>query len=321
MTSGIIYILAPAHFATGGPELLHQLGSRLRQAGLDARMYYFPTDHPDPIHPNYIEYQLPFEREVVNAKAHWLIVPEIFTHVLLSFDKIQKAVWWLSVDNYFWHLPGWRFLNYAQFRGWGSQNYWGFDRRLRKVDLHLVQSAYAATVLQKHGITQSEFLSDYLHRSFLEIQTNASQKKPWVAYNPKKGKHFTQKLIAHMPDVTFVRLEQMSRTDMVEALQQCQLYIDFGQHPGKDRIPREAAVLGCCVLVNRKGAAGNANDLPFDNAYKLAENIPQVAQMIRFILDDYDTHVKRFEHFVAEIMQQEQRFDAEVQGLLKRLSS
>lgn len=320
MKSGIIYILAPAQFATGGPELLHQLGKRLRAAGLDARMYYHPADHPNPVHSNYVEYQLPYETELIDAVENWLIVPEIFTHELFRFQKIRKAVWWLSVDNYFWHLRGWRFLNYAQFRWLGRQNYWGFDARLRKVDLHLVQSTYAAAVLSKHGIENAAFLSDYLHQSFLEIQTDLALKKPWVAYNPKKGKHFTQTLLKNMPDVTFVRLENMSRTEMVEALQRCKLYIDFGQHPGKDRIPREAAVLGCCVLVNRKGAAGNEVDMPFDVAYKLPENVQLVAGKVREILTNFEAHQKHFHGYIADIKQQEERFDAEVAALIKRIN-
>lgn len=319
MKPGIIYILAPAQFATGGPELLHQLGKQLRDAGLDARMYYHPADHLDPVHANYAEYQLPFERELVDAVENWLIVPEIFTNVLFRFQKVQKVVWWLSVDNYFWHLSGWRFFNYAQFRWLGTQNYWGFDARLRKIELHLVQSTYAAEVLRKQGINNALFLSDYLHQSFLELQTNLAIKKPWVAYNPKKGKHFTRSLIKSMPDVTFVKLENMSRIEMVVALQQCKLYIDFGQHPGKDRIPREAAVLGCCVLVNRKGAAGNKVDLPFDDAYKLPEKVELVAGKVREVLANFEAHQKNFNSYIADIKQQEQRFEAELVTLINRI--
>lgn len=321
MNNSIVYIVAPAQFATGGPELLHQLGKRLRDAGLDARMHYLPADHPAPVHDNYKEYELPYERHIEDAPEHWMIAPEIYTSTLFQFKKLRKAVWWLSVDNYFWHLPGWRFVNYAMFRFWGKQRYWGFDARLRKLELHLVQSAYAADVLRQKGIQQPLFVSDYLHQQFLGIQTDLSKKENLVAYNPKKGKHFTQKLIAHLPDIQFVRLEGLSRQEMVAALQACKIYIDFGQHPGKDRIPREAAVLGCCVLVNRKGSAAYAADLPFDEQYKLPEQPTVVGQQIRAVLADYKLHQANFAAYVADIQQQESRFEKEVQALIDRLQA
>jgi hypothetical protein len=319
MTTGIVYILAPANFATGGPELLHQLGSRLRAAGLDARMYYYPSEHPNPVHPNYLEYHLPREQLLVDAPENWLIVPEIFTAELFRYQHLRKAVWWLSVDNYFWHLPGWRYLNYAQFRWLGKQAYWGFDRRLSQINLHLVQSTYAKNMLAQKGISNPIFLSDFLHNQFLQIKTDQAIKEPMVAYNPKKGKQFTKALIASMPDVRFLKLEGMSRVEMVQALQRCQLYIDFGQHPGKDRIPREAAVLGCCVLVNQKGAAAFEADLPFDAAYKLPENKKLVAKRIREILANYEAHLPHFEKYVHDIMQQEQCFEQELAALIKKL--
>jgi len=43
------------------------------------------------------------------------------------------------------------------------------------------------------------------------------------------------------------------------------LYVDFGKHPGKDRMPREAAVHGCCIITGRRGAAGNPFDIPIPN--------------------------------------------------------
>ena len=36
-----ICIACPANYASGGPELLHQLGSELLRRGLDVRMWYY----------------------------------------------------------------------------------------------------------------------------------------------------------------------------------------------------------------------------------------------------------------------------------------
>ena len=37
----MIYILCPANITTGGPELLHQLGYKLRLFGFDVSIFYY----------------------------------------------------------------------------------------------------------------------------------------------------------------------------------------------------------------------------------------------------------------------------------------
>ena len=49
-----------------------------------------------------------------------------------------------------------------------------------------------------------------------------------------------------------------------------QVYIDFGHHPGQDRLPREAAACGCLVVTGTRGSAGFHADVPLPPALKLA---------------------------------------------------
>ncbi len=65
-----------------------------------------------------------------------------------------------------------------------------------------------------------------------------------------------------MPGWTFVPLENMSKQEVRALMQQSRYYIDFGHHPGKDRLPREAAASGCVVLTLRAGAAQFFDDVP-----------------------------------------------------------
>jgi len=46
------------------------------------------------------------------------------------------------------------------------------------------------------------------------------------------------------------------------------VYVDFGWHPGRDRLPREAALAGCVVFSTRHGAAGYEGDMPLSDWYK-----------------------------------------------------
>ena len=56
-------------------------------------------------------------------------------------------------------------------------------------------------------------------------------------------------------DVDFVPIRDMNKAQVRDALFGARLYIDFGHHPGKDRVPREAAVAGAVVLLREAGAA------------------------------------------------------------------
>ncbi len=38
-------------------------------------------------------------------------------------------------------------------------------------------------------------------------------------------------------------------------MRKAKLYIDFGYHPGKERMPREACLLDCCLIIGKDGSA------------------------------------------------------------------
>ncbi|MCX7738527.1 MAG: hypothetical protein N2Z80_03840 [Hydrogenothermaceae bacterium] len=66
---------------------------------------------------------------------------------------------------------------------------------------------------------------------------------------------------------------------MIDILKKAKVYIDFGNHTGKDRIPREAAMLECCVITGRRGIAKYREDVPIPENYKIedkVENIPLI---------------------------------------------
>ena len=72
----------------------------------------------------------------------------------------------------------------------------------------------------------------------------------------------------------------MSRAEVREALCKVKVYADFGSHPGRDRMPREAALCGACVLTNRRGSANFAEDVPLPTLYKLDQDDPAFAQNV-----------------------------------------
>lgn len=315
-----VYIPAPAHHATGGPELLHQLAHALIELGINAVMYYIPNGHPDPVHPEYVRYDVPFAREIEDRPDNVLIVPEVSAKFLDGFSQIQKVLWWLSVDNYYCYDNHGRFRVQKKkindfLNRFGFFNPLFFDSKLKKIDLHLVQSYYAKAFLERRGIRNIAYLSDYLNDDFLSIETPLDAKENIVAYNPKKGYEFTKRIIAFDDSLQFVPIQNMTREEVVRLLQKAKVYIDFGNHPGKDRIPREAAMLNCCVITGKKGAAGYEEDVAIDEKYKFADtngNIAQIVEMIKKCVNDYDDAIEDFEAYKKRIAGEKNVFLADV---------
>jgi hypothetical protein len=117
-------------------------------------------------------------------------------------------------------------------------------------------------------------------------------------------------------DIRVIAVEKMSRDDVVNTLGRAKLYIDFGDHPGKDRLPREAAALGCCVLVNRRGSAANDQDIPIPAAYKVddtrANFETSAARMIVDICARFSDHAANFDSYRAGIASEPTVFAAEI---------
>jgi hypothetical protein len=102
------------------------------------------------------------------------------------------------------------------------------------------------------------------------------------------------------------------------------VYIDCGHHPGKDRMPREAAAAGCCIITSRSGAAGNELDTPIDDCYKfelLASSIEPIGRLIEGILLHYDDRSLDFARYRDVIENQEAVFRMEAQAFGLHMAS
>jgi hypothetical protein len=333
----IIYIVAPANVATGGPELLHQLAFHLRvDLMIKTYMYYIPNDHPTPVHDMYKKYGNPYIKEPNDNKKNILIVPEVYRGIAIfgKFKNLQKVIWWLSIDNFYTSFLHQNIFNSLSLRvinrikksvGLGPldlnelalRKYKKYDLKqniyIKQAFFHLVQSEYARQHLQKKGIKTTKYLSDYLNEAFLEIETDISKKENIVVYNPIKGSKYTKKIIdsGRKVSIKFVPIENMTRNEVIRLLQRAKVYIDFGNHPGKDRIPREAAILKCCVITGLRGSAKYKEDvnIPFDYKFEdKKENISKVIGKIQEIFNNYEIKIGEFQGYVNKIKEEKNKF-------------
>ncbi|TCW60160.1 hypothetical protein [Treponema sp. J25] len=321
-----IYIACPANIASGGPELLHQLGYELANLGFATYMFYYNSnENVYPVHEAYLCYGNKFVNEIEDVKKNILIVPETYTQLIYNYKYIQKVIWWLSVDNYYNFLKSNSkikknikiFLYKLGF--FPKEKIYRFSKN--ENILHLVQSEYAKQMLKNKGV-DSLFLGDYLNYYFIQKQENNTnpKKENIVVYNPKKGKEFTNLIIEKAKDIKFVSIENMTREEVADLLSRAKVYIDFGNHPGKDRIPREAAILGCCVITGKDGSAKFYEDIPIGNNFKFdanKKNIPLIIKKIKSCFENYETITKEFEYYREIIRNERTKFLDDLKNIFK----
>jgi len=332
-----VFILSPMSPIIGGVELLHQLGYNLRKfMGIETYMYYYPTSPKVKQKEN--SYNIPPVETIPDEYYNILIIPEVFTHldILKNLKSIRKVMWWLSVDNYFWEYLSSKKFCFLQrginkiYRIFFKSEIYNIpillQNRINKLNnmiknnilvreayIHLVQSAYAENYLLKSGIREDiiYYLSDYINEDFLAKPFSIKEKENIVVYNYRKGYSFTKHIINSAPDIKFIPLLNMTRFQVIEVLRRAKVYIDFGNHPGKDRPPREAAISGCCVITGKRGSAAFFEDVPIPDGYKFddrKENIPKIVEKIKDCLENYNERYKDFANYREIIKKEPEKF-------------
>ena len=290
-----IYILTPPAVVTGGPEALFQLSDSINSQG-GYGINLFSSYHENPVPEEYKKYKTNYEGEQIeNSSENLVIFPEIWAGFVddVNYNQINKAIWWLSVDN-----------------GWNRERV-----NFQTDTIHLYQSYYAEDFLNKKSAKNMLPLFDYLSENYLE-EHQFPQKKNRICYSIK-GQNIANQLRMYLSNYEFVMIAGMSRLEVIETLKESKVFIDFGHHPGKDRIPREAAMLKNCVITNRKGAANFSKDVPILEKYKIEND--DISKMIELIVDcveNYKDKISDFEDYRLNIIGQKEEFFKQVKNLI-----
>ena len=333
----MIYIACPSNCFTGGPTLLHQLCRELNDEGFSAFMAYYEGagSVPGPcVHSRYEGYGCGFVKlaEVEDCAENWLILPETATRYAERYEHTQIVIWWLSVDNYVLGNLGLidkvrahaakevdvtrfvRVKTLSKRREFTSKRYF-----------HLSQSRYAIQFLVSMGVPENNinYLSDYIDDSFLADAAGEerSRKEDIILYNPKKMGRLTRLLLESPFSQCTVPLQGMSQEDLINVMRKAKLYLDFGAHPGKDRLPREAAICGCCVITGLRGSASNSQDVPIPCAYKIPDDaeIGELTSTIERVFRDYDNVRGDFDSYRRFVESEHDSFKADLKYVCNAL--
>lgn len=278
-----VYVNVPANQIAGGVESLYQLVDAINNNG---GYGYIVWDHnySNCVPEKYAHYNIKEASSIEDSQDNWVIYPEVWTEKLVNCKNIKKSVWWLSVDN-----------NHNKFNDFTNSNI-----------THFYQSFYALDFLQKNEVQKYLPLFDYIPSKYVESTYDIDKKENIVCFNPVKGNQIVNQIKNLNPDIKFVPIVNMNEEQIIDLLKISKVYIDFGHHPGRDRIPRESAILGNCVITNHKGSAKFYNDIPINDNYKIS-NIDKVGDTIRNCFNDYKSIISDFSLYRTSIKNQKEQ--------------
>ncbi len=317
-----VVILCP-EAVTGGPEALHQLGHAINRQGGTAVMAYLMGENalqfvgdrllctPRPgaaFREAYAAYAPVTATEIPLTPDTLVVYPEMFPLDALQYRQGPRAIWWLSVDNGLQYTP--------------SLGYRSTARELFDDDslIHFHQSCYARAYLLEQRARQVVPLYDYVARDYRLSPEAAAAKANapgprTVALFPRKGAELAQRFVNGAPELAYRLIDNMTRAQVGEALAESAVYIDFGHQPGKDRVPREAALAGNVVFLHEKGAGAHYGDYPVDRTYLFTQRdvlSGSLAARVREALAEYPAHLARQAPLRQQVILEAEEFALQV---------
>jgi len=298
-----IYIYTPQGFETGGIELLHQLCHELNTyEDINAYIWH---EKSVTISETYKQYGNKFVVADLPPKGSVLIFPESWVRKANEphYKDYQKVIYFESVYYYEANIPKDQYLKFPENT------------------IFMVQSWFAYWYLQEKHI-ESIYVTDYLNDEYMTADLSKPRKRQ-ILYNPKKGLEVTKRIMAELPNEKFIPIVNMTVSEIKSLMEESMLYIDFGNHPGKDRIPREAAMCGCCVITNTEGSAAYYEDvsIPYDyRRYMGADvSLKLAVGRIKFTLNNYAFCFEDFDVYRETIRREKTQFKEGVRKLVNRL--
>ena len=345
-----IYVMAPSNTFTGGPEVLHQIAYALKKNFNQSTFMFYLPESLNPIHKNFQKYNLKYVNKIEDKEENILIIPEHYTFIkyALKYKNLKKILWWLSVDNYFGYkiridfnkfirsiikIP-FNFLkifNLITNYSFGFLTYHDYLKYIysfvnlnklnefKNIDLHLCQSFYAYYFLKKY-FKNIAYLSDYQREEIiLNSKKKILNKKNLICYSNKSNAFI--KKIAKFTNYKMIELKGFNSKQIINIFKKTKIYLDFGYHPGKDRMPREAALFNNCIIVNRRGSAKNNYDIPINKRYKFDErnsNLKKIKKTIDNIFNNYEKEIKYFTNYKKKILNEKKLFNQNLKKIFKK---
>ena len=330
------FIYCKPNLVTGGIELLYQLADLLNKNGYDAFIVSAEGGDFD-IPSDYVKYNARKALQIEDTKDNVIVIPEVFAAKIKSINYSRIILWWLSIDNYYFNYSGsfydlWNFNKLFAIKSIAKKVLGKIKNNNYSISciqnntrvINAYQSEYAKSFLSNKGITNLVPLKDYINEDYIYSPGLNEKKEDLIIYNPKKGIKYTKNLMKYAPELNWIPIQNMNRQQVRDLMERAKVYIDFGNHPGKDRMPREAAMCGCCIITGKKGSAGFLEDVYIDEGkYKFKQQkhiIPEIIACIEDLITNYSVRINDYDAYRKRISSEKSEFEEQVTTLFNKLS-
>jgi hypothetical protein len=323
-----VVIICPSHLLSGGPENLCQMYATLKKLGYEVYFLWVnPIDIPGSKiikqYENGIWYLCKTDGSLLNKvyeqnygvnyldrdipldQATLVIFPEVWCDFIYFFEDAKKAIAWLSIS--YLHV------NHSSdiCRPLIDQ------KTLNYLDcVHLSQAPWIQKVLKSWG-ADSFLLGDYIAKAYWGI-ANIDKAEKLITFFPRKGGDLAVKFMNKYPDLDYLRLENFTQNEMIFMLDMAKIYIDFGNFPGKDRIPREALLRNCVIFIHNQGCATDFESFPIDDYFRFSEKDVldgTLYKKVQEVLVDYENMKNRQSYMRNQILEEYELFSQKIEEI------
>lgn len=297
-----MYLLCPI-FSSGGPENIHLLCSHINENYnpdvVKCYIHYIPNEQKkyENIYPD-IKY-IKVAKNIDDNPHSILIIPEIYNvnTYKSKYPNSIIAVWWLSYTNACRHGK--------------------LEMNLIPNIIHLFHSYFEYAMIRPliSPSVENYFLTDHINPDYLELNTDDfySTKKNIVCFGFKD--ELTETVCQKM-NIPYIAIKNMTKDKVMETLKSSKVYVDLGFHPGKDHLPREAALCGCVVITNKCGSAAYFEDVPIEEKITYYEDI---YTLIPWALENYSELYKKQESYRQIIRKEKKHHDENIQKFIESI--
>ncbi len=338
-----IIIMCPGNVISGGVNSLLNLCTSLNRNGFSAKIFFYNVDN-EIINSHIVQsYNIEQYNGELDLESNIIIVPETQTVRIKSFKKAIKVVYWLGL-LYYYKNPEWKFpFNYKIIRkliachSYAGHSNGFFELTKRRLNeyakskiniwtedyIHLSNSYFVTEFCKNKGAKYAYTIQNPVHDEFYEAEVNKKREK-YILLGQRSSYIFMWFMRLVFKEYKVFKLKRMSHAEVVKYLSQSAIFIELGINHGRDRLPREAALLGNVVFMNRRGSSSNKADYNLDEYYILKNNIFNYFKIIRKVknaLSNYNEHLERQSEFRQQLIDEKNNFDANVKQVFNKLTT
>ncbi len=341
-TDKTIIICCPGNALTGGVNSLHNLCRALTTSGFNAYMYYINADETKLKNHQITSYQVNRTYHLNDSSDTLVVVPETMVTLALQLQKAQKVVYWLAL-NYFFKKPTWRFpfnlklirklISCRSYDGYSSGIIETTKRRLNEFSkshldmwngdvIHITNSHFAANYCRKKGSTHTYVLHNPIREEFCSYQPDFKNREKLILFGPKTPKYIIWRMRKHLPKFSIVRIRKTPFEQVVELMSKAVIFAEFGNSPGRDRMPREAVMSGCIIFMNTRGAAAFKDDFNIPREYTIPDspgNTKYILQQITNRALNYQDYIGDFDEFRNQLREEKKNFIGNTKEIFNKI--